>query len=74
MAYGATSTAGTANRGSAINTLGWIECSISIVLVAARIYTRARLTHNVGIDDWTVLLALVRLYPINDDSNGCTDL
>lgn len=49
----------TSNRGPSILAVGWTECAIAILFVNARMYTRISLIHNVGIDDWMMLLALV---------------
>ncbi|KAL8795389.1 MAG: hypothetical protein Q9195_002130 [Heterodermia aff. obscurata] len=48
-----------ADRGSAILIVSWIECGVAITIVAARVYTRSRIIHNIGIDDWMILIALV---------------
>lgn len=56
-----TTVVGSANRGPAILAVSWIEYVVAIVIVGARMYTRSCLIHNVGIDDWMILLALVSL-------------
>lgn len=48
-----------ANRGALILTVIWVECAIACIFVAARVYARTRLIHNMGIDDWMILWALV---------------
>jgi hypothetical protein len=48
-----------ANRGALILTVIWAECAIACIFVAARVYARTRLIHNMGIDDWMILWALV---------------
>ena len=48
-----------ANRGPSILAVSWTECAVAILFVSARMYTRIFLIHNVGIDDWMMLLALV---------------
>lgn len=57
--------AASANRGPAILAVSWIECVVAILIVGARLYTRSCLIHNVGIDDWMILLALVSLPSIS---------
>ena len=49
----------TSNRGPSILAVSWTECAVATLFVSARMYTRISLIHNVGIDDWTILLALV---------------
>lgn len=51
----------TSNRGPCILAVSWTECVVAILFVSARMYTRIFLIHNVGIDDWMMLLALVSL-------------
>ncbi|KAL9596012.1 MAG: hypothetical protein Q9219_006096 [cf. Caloplaca sp. 3 TL-2023] len=48
-----------ANRGPTILAVSWIECTVAILIVATRMYTRSYLIRNVGIDDWMIVLALV---------------
>ena len=50
---------GNHNRAPGILALAWIECSFSLVFVAARMYTRARITRYVGLDDWFMMATLV---------------
>ena len=47
------------NRGPHILAATWVQCAIALLLVGARMYTRIHLIHNVGLDDWIILLALV---------------
>ena len=49
----------TANRGPSILAVSWTECAVAILIVSARMYARSFLIHNVGMDDWMMLLALV---------------
>ena len=49
----------TSNRGPSILAVSWTECAVAILFVSARMYTRISLIHNVGMDDWMMLLALV---------------
>ncbi|KAL9001776.1 MAG: hypothetical protein Q9188_005250 [Gyalolechia gomerana] len=48
-----------ANRGPTILAVTWVECALAILIVGTRMYTRSYLIHNVGIDDWMIVLALV---------------
>lgn len=52
-----------ANRGPTIVTVTWVECAVAILIVGTRMFTRSYLIHNVGIDDWMIVLALVGLFP-----------
>ena len=47
------------DKGPNILALSWTECSLAILVVSARMYTRSRLVRNVGCDDWTMLFAMV---------------
>ena len=47
------------NKGSMLLTVNWVECGLAVLIVAIRMYTRAHLIHNVGLDDWAMVLALV---------------
>ena len=51
---------GTSDRGPLILIVGWVECSLAFVFVFARMLTRSRLVRNVGLDDWMILLAMVK--------------
>ena len=43
-----------------LNTVGWILASFSTLFVAARLYTRTRIsTTQLGLDDWFMLIAWV---------------
>ena len=64
------------DRGPAVLSVSWIECIIAITFVVARMFTRSRLIHNVGSDDWFMVATLVSLNEIemyvqrrNTDSN-----
>lgn len=50
---------GNRNRAVELLVVTWCECIISIVLVALRIYSRIKITHNLGWDDHFILLTLV---------------
>ena len=52
---------GNQNKAPGIIALAWIECFISLVLVALRLYTRASITRHVGLDDFFMVISLVRL-------------
>ena len=47
------------DQGPNILALSWTECSLAILVVSARMYTRSRIVRNVGWDDWTMLFAMV---------------
>ena len=38
-----------------------MEMALAVIAVAIRFYARIRITKNVGVEDWTMLLAVVRL-------------
>ena len=60
----------TANRGPSILAVSWTECAVAILIVSARMYARSFLIHNVGMDDWVMLLALVS-FCLSFDSPPC---
>ena len=45
--------------GPNIIALSWIECAIALLFVSARMYTRIKVIHNVGWDDWTIVISFV---------------
>lgn len=47
-------------RGRAVLFTAWVLGSIMICTVAARIWARAVIQRNAGIDDWLILAAMVR--------------
>jgi hypothetical protein len=49
------------NIGSSAVIAGWVEASIAIVIVIARIYTQAGVVGRMGVDDYLMILALVRI-------------
>ena len=48
-------------RGPGITALAWFETSIAIVLISLRFYARNHIK-AIGIDDWTMLISLVRYH------------
>ena len=50
---------GDRNRAPGILALAWIELSLSMAFVAARMHTRATITRYVGLDDWFMVATLV---------------
>jgi len=50
---------GDSNDGPKILVLTWIECSIALVFVCARLFTRIKLVCNLGWDDWTMAFTWV---------------
>ena len=50
---------GDRNRAPGIITLTWIEFSISFILVALRLFTRAVIVRHVGLDDLAIVVTLV---------------
>lgn len=47
------------NKGVGILVACWIEAAIGIILLGARFYTRSRIICKIGLDDWTMLFAVV---------------
>jgi hypothetical protein len=47
------------NIGPSAVIAGWVEASIAIIIVSARIYTQTRVVGRVGLDDYLMVLALV---------------
>jgi hypothetical protein len=45
------------DKGPGLLTVTWIETSIGLLLLGARLYTRAKIVRNVGWDDWTMVFA-----------------
>lgn len=50
---------GDQNRAPGILAVTWIECSISVIVVTLRMYTRAVLVRHVGLDDIFIIITLV---------------
>ena len=50
----------TEDRGPAAMAIYWTQVGIAIIIVATRLYTRQRMKIT-GIDDWLMLITLVRL-------------
>ncbi|KAL8871798.1 MAG: hypothetical protein Q9174_002446 [Haloplaca sp. 1 TL-2023] len=50
---------GDVDRAAEVYSFTWIMACISVVFVAGRLYSRARLTKNVWWDDWCILVALL---------------
>ena len=49
------------DKGPMILGITWMETGLAVIAVAIRFFARARITKNVGAEDWTMLLAVVRL-------------
>ena len=50
---------GDRNRATELIVLCWVEFIIGFSFVAARFYSRVRLTRNLWWDDWWILITLV---------------
>lgn len=50
---------GDVDRSPVVLGVYWAEAVVAIIMVSLRMYAR-RLTHAIGWDDWTMLIALVR--------------
>ena len=49
------------NRGSVLVGITWMEVSLTVIVIIARFYTQVVILDNLGISDWLMLLAVVRL-------------
>ena len=47
------------NRANYLISVTWVQCAVSIVFVALRFWSRARITRNIWWDDWAILIPLV---------------
>ncbi|KAI4281031.1 MAG: hypothetical protein L6R38_003979 [Xanthoria sp. 2 TBL-2021] len=47
------------NRAAGLYTFTWILCSLSIISVSLRMYTRARLLKNLWWDDWFIVISFL---------------
>ena len=52
---------GDRNRAAELNAVAWTWFSLSTVFVAARVYSRLRLTRNFWYDDFFIVLTWVRM-------------
>lgn len=48
------------NKGPGILAAFWITTTIALVTVMGRFYIRMRVLRSVGVDDWLILLSMVR--------------
>lgn len=46
-------------RGPTLLVIVWILGAITLILFGLRMYTRSRITHNLGLDDAILVVALV---------------
>lgn len=53
-----------AGRVPTILAVTWVQCSVALMVVSARMFTRGYRVRNIGIDDWTMLLAMVNCFVI----------
>ena len=49
------------DNGPMILGVTWMESGVAVIAVAVRFFARVTVTNNVGIEDWTMLLSVVRL-------------
>lgn len=47
------------NEGAGLLVVAWVEASLGLLLLAGRLFTRARIVQKVGWDDWTMIFAAV---------------
>lgn len=50
---------GDVRRGSVILIIGWVECAVASLFLFGRLYTRIRVNHSMGWDDWAMIVAYV---------------
>ena len=50
------------DNGPMILGVTWMEAGLAVIAVALRLFARVRRTKSLGIEDWAMLLAMVRLY------------
>ena len=50
------------SNGLRILVLSWIECTVGILVVGARIFVRAKLVHHIGKNDWTIIFVMASAY------------
>ena len=48
------------DRGTALLVVVWMCAAIAVIVVAIRFYVRTHITEKVRINDWVILLTLVR--------------
>ena len=53
---------GDVNRGGSIIALQAVTVSVAVILIALRLYVRARIVHALAWDDFFIVLALVSGY------------
>lgn len=51
------------DKGQGLVAVAWVEASLGLLALGARLYTRARIVRKVGWDDWTMVIATVGLTP-----------
>ena len=51
------------DRGYTLLVVTWVECTISILLVTLRMFSRAKIIRKVGWDDWFMCISLVSNKP-----------
>ena len=49
-------------HGPMLNGVLWAQVVVCMFFVSLRLYTRSRILHSIGTDDYLVLLALVHLH------------
>ena len=51
---------GDPNRANELLIITWVWCSLSLIVVALRLYSRVWLTRNLWWDDWVMFFTMVR--------------
>ncbi|KAK3320367.1 hypothetical protein B0T19DRAFT_468682 [Cercophora scortea] len=47
------------DKGRGLVIVAWVEAAFGLLVLAARIYTRARIVRKIGWDDWTMVIATI---------------
>lgn len=50
------------DNGPMILGITWMEIGLVLIAIAVRFFARVNVTKNVGIEDWTMLLAVVCIH------------
>ncbi len=50
------------NLGPTLDIISWLFAAVATIVVFTRYYVRLRVKRSTGIDDWIILLTLVRPY------------
>lgn len=54
------------DRGPMLNGISWMESALVIIAISVRFYVRVKIMHEVQLDDWTMLGAVVCINALFD--------